>query len=300
MDDRRACDLAGQHGTTTGYGSASSSAALVTSHSITLTGLTASSTYDFQVESVDAEGNTATSSNQTFATLRNSPPVITSISSGIPSDTSATVTWTTDEPATSQVNYGTTTGYGSASSSAALVTSHSITLTGLTAETTYHFQIQSTDSLANTATSSDQTFITPSWRGVGQAMSIAVQGFAGGSNWSNTTRSRHYSNASFCRFRVVLPTFYPAGSNPIADTNFPTNYNFQVGFEYPYTNATTGISPRIPVTFNGATSTSYTTTGGPFGYIEFGRHKSPDLRSRQERSLAFGRPLKLLQAPAAT
>ena len=213
-----------------------------------------------------ASGNYATSSET--ITVRNTPPVISAISSGIPSDTSATITWTTDKSATSQINYGTTTGYGSASSSAALVTSHSITLTGLTAGTTYHFQIQSTDSLVNTATSSDQTLLTPSWRGLGQAMSLAVQGFAGGSDWSNTTRSRHYSNAGFCRFRAVLPTFYPAGSNPITDTNFATNYNFQIGFEYPYTNAITGISPRIPVTFNGATSTSYTTTSGPFGYIE--------------------------------
>ena len=68
-------------------------------------------------------------------------------------------------------------------------------------------------------------------------MSIAVQGFLGASDWSATTRSRHYSNAGFCSLRVILPTFYPAGSNPITDTNFATNYNFQVGIEYPYTNA---------------------------------------------------------------
>ena len=62
--------------------------------------------------------------------------------------------------ASSQVNYGLTTGYGTASSSAALVTSHSITLSGLTAEATYHFQVQSVDAQGNTATSSDQTFTT--------------------------------------------------------------------------------------------------------------------------------------------
>jgi chitodextrinase len=41
---------------------------LVTSHSITLTGLTASTTYNFQVSSADASGNIAASGNQTFTT----------------------------------------------------------------------------------------------------------------------------------------------------------------------------------------------------------------------------------------
>ena len=108
----------------------------------------------------DTAGNYATSS--IGITVRNNPPVISSISSGIPTTTSATITWTTDEAATSQVNYGTTTSYGIASSSATLATSHSIALTGLTASTAYHFQVQSVDSQGNTATSSDQTFTTAS------------------------------------------------------------------------------------------------------------------------------------------
>ena len=95
----------------------------------------------------DIAGNYATSSIS--ITVRNSPPVISAISSGTPTTTSATITWTTDEAATSQVNYGTTTGYGSASSSAALATSHSIALTGLISDTTYHFQVESIDGQSN-------------------------------------------------------------------------------------------------------------------------------------------------------
>jgi hypothetical protein len=105
-----------------------------------------------------ASGNYATSSVN--ISVRNGPPVISSISSGTPSPYSATITWTTDEPATSQVNYGTTTSYGTASSSAALVTSHAITLTGLTASTAYNFQVESVDAEGNTATSSNQTLTT--------------------------------------------------------------------------------------------------------------------------------------------
>lgn len=107
----------------------------------------------------DTSGNYATSSIS--VTVRNTPPVISAISPGSATSTSATITWTTDEAASSQVNYGTTSGYGTASSSATLATSHSIILSGLIAGTTYHFQVQSVDAEGNVATSSDQTFITP-------------------------------------------------------------------------------------------------------------------------------------------
>ena len=70
--------------------------------------------------------------------------------------------WTTNETASSTVLYGTNTAYGSASSSVSFATNHSITLSGLTASTTYHFQLQATNAAGNYATSSDQTFTTAS------------------------------------------------------------------------------------------------------------------------------------------
>jgi hypothetical protein len=77
--------------------------------------------------------------------------------------TSATVTWYTDEPATGQAFYGTTTSYGRTTTKAtALTTAHSRTLTGLTAGTTYHVQLRSTDAAGNTGVSADKTFTTSS------------------------------------------------------------------------------------------------------------------------------------------
>ncbi|MDE2022515.1 MAG: hypothetical protein KGI71_06425, partial [Patescibacteria group bacterium] len=102
-------------------------------------------------------GSYATSSIS--VTVDNTPPVISAIATSI-TQTTATVTWTTDKAASSMVAYGLTTGYGSALSSASSVTSHSITLTGLTASATYDFQIQSTDAGGNLATSSNLTFNT--------------------------------------------------------------------------------------------------------------------------------------------
>jgi hypothetical protein len=148
-----------KYGTTLSYGSASSSNSLVTSHSITLHGLSSNTTYNFQVGSTDSSGNQATSTNHTFRTADNIPPVIT-LTGTSTSATTATIAWTTDEIATSTIKFGTTSGYGSASSSNSLVTSHSITLHGLGSATLYHFQIGSADAYGNRATSSDHTFTT--------------------------------------------------------------------------------------------------------------------------------------------
>lgn len=80
------------------------------------------------------------------------PPVISDIQATNVTDSRATVTWNTDEVSNSVVNYGTTPILESAVSDPTMVTSHSIVLTGLTAETTYYYEVQSTDSAGNTAT----------------------------------------------------------------------------------------------------------------------------------------------------
>jgi hypothetical protein len=66
----------------------------------------------------------------------------------------ATVTWTTDEPATSRVDYGTSAGSLTLYvADPALVTSHTVQLTGLALDTTYYIRVTSVDGAANTATS---------------------------------------------------------------------------------------------------------------------------------------------------
>jgi len=73
----------------------------------------------------------------------------------------ATVRWTTNENADSQVEYGLTTSYGSLSSlNSNLVTAHATTLSNLTANTLYHFRVRSKDAAGNLAISNDFTFTT--------------------------------------------------------------------------------------------------------------------------------------------
>ena len=70
----------------------------------------------------------------------------------------ATVTWTTDEPASSKVEFGSTASYGAVSQNAALVTSHSLEMGPITCGHSYHFRITSIDAATNGTTTADQTF----------------------------------------------------------------------------------------------------------------------------------------------
>ncbi len=135
------------------------------SHSLTLTGLTPSTTYYYRVESTKGT-DTATSTEKTFTTdsLPDTAPPIISSTTATPSSAQAVITWTTNEASTSNVRYATdpiiTASSIESITNNTLVTNHQLTLTGLTASTTYHFIVKSIDGAGNTATSTDQTFST--------------------------------------------------------------------------------------------------------------------------------------------
>ncbi len=73
-------------------------------------------------------------------------------------NSSATLTWTTNLTASGAVNYGITSGYGSSVVTAS-GTTHTAGITGLSASTEYHYQIQVT-SEGGTTSSTDATFTT--------------------------------------------------------------------------------------------------------------------------------------------
>jgi hypothetical protein len=137
---------------------------MTTSHTQALTGLTANTLYHYCVNSRDASGNLTTSADQTFTTaapLDTTPPVISGISSGSITNTGATISWTTNEAADTQVEYGTTASYGQSTTlNSTMATSHAQVLTGLTANTLYHYRVKSRDAAGNLAVSADQTFTT--------------------------------------------------------------------------------------------------------------------------------------------
>jgi hypothetical protein len=94
-------------------------------------------------------------------------PLISNIQVAAGGDGTATVSWDTDEPASSRVDYGTNpSALTSNVSNPALVTSHSVKLSGLDPDSTYHYRVTSADGEAHAATKPNpalapQSFGTP-------------------------------------------------------------------------------------------------------------------------------------------
>ncbi len=84
---------------------------------------------------------------------------ISDVAVSITGDT-AQIQWTTDVPADSQIEYGTTESYGMSSSNAPLVIQHRVELSGLQPQTTYHFRVLSSDEAGQEAQSRNFTFVT--------------------------------------------------------------------------------------------------------------------------------------------
>ncbi|OGS27642.1 MAG: hypothetical protein A2297_00200 [Elusimicrobia bacterium RIFOXYB2_FULL_48_7] len=113
---------------------------------------------------VGLESSTTTSSGQ-YAAAPPPPdttgPVISGVFAQGITTGGAAIIWTTDEASTSQVEYGKTTGYGKASiEDISLTLNHNAVLTGLTANTLYHFRVISIDASTNETVSADYTFTT--------------------------------------------------------------------------------------------------------------------------------------------
>ncbi len=155
-----------EYGLDTGYGTTTPlDTVLVTNHAVSLTGLATDTTYHLRVISSDAAGNSAVSEDQTLTTAADTtPPVITVLPASGVTETTATINWNTNEPATSQVEYGPTVAYGSTTPlDTSLVTNHSVVITGLTPGTTYHYRVISRDAATptpNQAESEDHEFTT--------------------------------------------------------------------------------------------------------------------------------------------
>ena len=89
------------------------------------------------------------------------PAIISAVSSSGVTTTTANIAWTTNEPADSQVEFGTSTSYGSTTPlNTTLTLSHSVALSNLLPATTYHYRVISVDRGGNVTQSADFTFTT--------------------------------------------------------------------------------------------------------------------------------------------
>jgi hypothetical protein len=119
---------------------------------------------DYAISAVvrDSSSNLFASAPVTV-TVENAQPQITSVSAGGLTPTSATIAWATNQPSSTQIDYGSSSAYGSSTNpDTTLTTGHSQTLTNLTPATTYHFRVDSQNGIGVLALSSDYVFNTPS------------------------------------------------------------------------------------------------------------------------------------------
>ncbi|MCB9113237.1 MAG: DUF4082 domain-containing protein, partial [Anaerolineales bacterium] len=104
---------------------------------------------------------------QAIYSLDTTGPVISNVLATVNPDGTVEITWDTDETSDSRVDFGTdSNNLNLNSTDGALVTTHSITLSGLTPNTTYYFRVTSADASANPSTSpiapATLDFTTPS------------------------------------------------------------------------------------------------------------------------------------------
>lgn len=198
-----------------------------------------------------------------LSTADTTPPAIGNVAVESLADTSATITWTTDENADSIVEYGLTTAYGGASGDPTLVLNHAIALTGLIPNTTYHYRVHSTDAADNSAVSGDYTFTTyPS----GSAPEIIVDNTAAvvAGSWSAGTSSTDKYGADYRYKSQGTGAAYLAYTPNIQTAGFYEVYEW-----HPQGSNRTTNAPHV-ITYNGGTQTLYVNqkvNGGNWNYL---------------------------------
>lgn len=123
---------------------------------------------------VEASSRASVSSRNTLPTVGSStpttssnpqtgtPPQISGVAAIEISTTGAIVVWNLDQPASGQVFYGATTAYGSTTTleSSFTLNQHAQAVSGLTANTTYHYKVRSVNAAGQATESADGTFTT--------------------------------------------------------------------------------------------------------------------------------------------
>lgn len=136
------------------------------SHSVEITNLTPGVTYYFRLRSKDSSGNEKIDDNSGsgYTLTTQTSPSISSVSTQSLTDTSAEITFQTDQSAYGYVDYGETTSYGQTKGKEDnTYQNHSITLQGLTPDTQYHYRPRVKDVYGNySIAQEDYTFTTDS------------------------------------------------------------------------------------------------------------------------------------------
>ncbi len=182
-----------EYGTSTSYGKTAPCAALPGSGtsavavSAPVSGLTLNTTYHFRISATNASG-TGEGSDQTFTTLANPPTVVTEAASGIGATAASLNAIVNPHGGTlgdCHFEYGLSASYGQSVPCASLpagsgVVAVAAPVSGLAANTTYHFRISAMNS-GGVSEGSDQTFTDA--QGAGNSTGQATCVVTGACHW---------------------------------------------------------------------------------------------------------------------
>lgn len=184
-------------------------------------------------------------------------PIISNIQTSNIKQTESTITFSTSELTTAEINYGTTTNYGNKITIDDSGLNHSINLTGLTPSTTYHYRITAIDANSNRTISPDQTFTT-----LDQVPGAPVISNFQATNITQTSATISFDTDVPTRARLDYGTTTNYGSQKTQD-NYLTSHSFNF----------TGLTPaaryfiKITATNQSDISSEYTnsfiTPGSP-------------------------------------
>lgn len=136
-------------------------------------------TWYFHVKGIDALGHESSWSDYGTVHIDTAAPVVSNVAavSGATSG-KETITWTTNEDASSKVSYGPTTSLGGVTAetnTSPRVQSHSVTLSNLIPCSIYHYTVTSVDAAGNTTTSADKSFTTAGCAGSADIISYETK-----------------------------------------------------------------------------------------------------------------------------
>ena len=177
-----------------------------------------------------------TSTTTPTTTPTASPPLATGISASSITRSGATITWTTNVPSTSQVEYG--TGFGQTSLTIvdrSLVVSHHMVLSGLVPGVTYQYRVRSMLASGNLGISGDSTFDTaPAGSGpaVDDVSARRVTSTTAALDWTTVTGAvaqiEYGPTSNYGAFTLLKVFAFPAQEMLLTGLRPASTYHFRI------------------------------------------------------------------------
>jgi RHS repeat-associated protein len=175
-------------------------------------------------------------------------PAISGLATTATQNTS-TVTWTTDEPASSVIEYGVTSAFGNSATTSGIGTSHVVNLASLICGTRYLYRVKTADAAGNLSDPPSGTFTTqPCTAGI----TLVSSGAAGGGSATSVSFPLAVRAGDQILIAATSPSTTPAGFTHVGSSNTMTVYRrTATGSEGPVTVSGTGIVSASMAVYRG-------------------------------------------------